>query len=374
MSCKVFFTGDFLVTKNLNKEFLSNKLKEKINENDIVCCNLEGPIIEEGIPKKEKVGPNISNGIENTKYLIQNNFNLFCLANNHIYDYGKKGIENTLRFLDKNNVNYIGASVDNYNMYKRLDLIVNKEKIGIINIAENGFGAAVEENYGYAYMLNDHIENLIKESKQNNDFTIIICHAGAEQWEIPLPEIRKLYKQFIDIGADVIIGHHPHVPQGYEIYKERVIFYSLGNFMFNMKDEFLYKHTYCVSIKLEKTKKIQFEIIPTCIINEKVEIDNSDKVKEIERRTKILNNDKAYMELINSYCLEYYNNIYKKLYYKVAGIYKGGIKEKAKQFIKKYILMEKFQDKVLYHNLNIETHYWIVRRATRLLMKERDIL
>ena len=67
--------------------------------------------------------------VENTKYLIQNNFNLFCLANNHIYDYGKKGIENTLRFLDKNNVNYIGASVDNYNMYKRLDLIDRKSVV-----------------------------------------------------------------------------------------------------------------------------------------------------------------------------------------------------------------------------------------------------
>ncbi len=323
MKCSIFFSGDYIIRDDLNTEFLSEKVKKEVQKNDIICCNLEGPIINKDMKERTKIGPNISNSLKNVEYLIKNNFNLFCLANNHIFDYGKEGIENTIKILKENKVKYIGASTKREEIYKRLDLVVNEVKIGIINVSENGFGAAPEnEEYGYAYMLNEEVEKNIIQSKMINDFTIVICHAGAEQWIVPLPEIRRLYKKFIDIGADAVVAHHPHVPQGYERYNEKVIFYSLGNFIFNKGDGFLYKNTFCVSLELEKNKKIEFKIIPICVEQDVVKIDESIKV-EIEKRTEILKEQNKYMEIINKYCLEYYNNIYKKLYYKVASIYKG---------------------------------------------------
>lgn len=375
MERKIFFTGDYIISNPTKKDFFSKEVKEIIAKHDIVCCNFEGPIVNKNMKKKIKIGPNISNNVEDTKYLIQNKFNLFCLANNHIFDYGKDGIENTIKFFDKNNITCIGAGIKNYEMYSTYKKNLQGINIEIINVAENGFGAAVEEEYGYAYMFNDRVKSLIAKSKQENNYTVIICHAGAEHWDIPLPELRKTYKYFIDLGANLIIAHHPHVSQGWEEYKNGVIFYSLGNFMFNKGDGFENNKTFTVSISIKDNKEFVYKVIPMIIKNDVMYInDDESYLKELYNKVDLLKDDNKYIDVLNSNTLQYYEKVYKKLYYKVAGIYKGGLKEKAKQLIKKYILREKFQDKVLYHNLNIETHYWIARRASRLIMKQKNII
>ena len=375
MERKIFFTGDYIISNPTKKDFFSKEVKEIIAKHDIVCCNFEGPIVNKNMKKKIKIGPNISNNVEDTKYLIQNKFNLFCLANNHIFDYGKDGIENTIKFFDKNNITCIGAGIKNYEMYSTYKKNLQGINIEIINVAENGFGAAVEEEYGYAYMFNDRVKSLIAKSKQENNYTVIICHAGAEHWDIPLPELRKTYKYFIDLGANLIIAHHPHVSQGWEEYKNGVIFYSLGNFMFNKGDGFENNKTFTLSISIKDNKEFVYKVIPMIIKNDVMYInDDESYLKELYNKVDLLKDDNKYIDVLNSNTLQYYEKVYKKLYYKVAGIYKGGLKEKAKQLIKKYILREKFQDKVLYHNLNIETHYWIARRASRLIMKQKNII
>lgn len=78
-----------------------------------------------------------------------------------------------------------------------------------------------------------------------------MVHAGAENWDFPLPEIRELYKKYIDWGADVIIGNHPHVAQGWEIYEDKWIFYSLGNFAFYEGEKARnHEHSLCVSVEI----------------------------------------------------------------------------------------------------------------------------
>ena len=375
MGGKILFTGDYIISNPTKKDFFSKDIKKVISEHDVICCNFEGPIINEGMKKKIKIGPNINNNVEDAKYLIKNKFNLFCLANNHIFDYGNEGIDNTIKFFEDNNVEYIGAGIKDYDMYKTYKKNMKGVNIEVINVAENGFGAAVEEEYGYAYMFNDRVKELIKKAKLENNYIIVVCHAGAEHWEVPLPELRKVYKSFIDFGANLIIAHHPHIPQGWEEYNNGVIFYSLGNFIFNKGNGFENNKTFAVSITVRDNKEFTYKIIPLVIKDGILYVNNNkEDCDELYNRAKLLNNDNEYLQLINDKSLQYYEKIYKKLYYKVAGIYKGGPKEKAKQIIKKYILREKFQDKVLYHNLNIETHYWIARRASRLIMKQKNII
>lgn len=375
MKRKILFTGDFVITQQNHKDFFSKDIKNIISQHDIVCCNLEGPVIRKNFEKKIKIGLHLSNNKENIEYLIKNKFNLFCLANNHIFDYGCEGIGNTIEFLNNNNVKHTGAAIKDYDMYVPYKKELNGIKVEIINVAENGFGSAVEEEYGYAYMFNDRIEKLIRESHLEENFTIVVCHAGAEHWKVPLPEIRKTYKRFIDLGADLVVAHHPHVAQGWETYKRKNIFYSLGNFMFNKGEGYEGKNSFILSITINDNNNYEYEIIPTIIENEVLFIDDSkNTIDSLLYNTDLIENNKKYIDTVNENTLEYYEKIYKKLYYKVAGIYKGGPKEKAKQIIKKYILREKFQDKVLYHNLNIETHYWIARRASRLIMKQKNII
>lgn len=375
MERKLLFTGDYIILRPTKNDFFSDDIKKTISEHNIVCCNLEGPIIKKDLKKKIKIGLPLDNNAEDVKYLIQNKFNLFCLANNHIFDYGNDGIRNTIEFLDSNNVQHIGAETKDYNMYGGYKKELGGVKVEIINVAENGFGAAVEEEYGYAYMFNDRVEEMIKESHSEKNFTIVVCHAGAEHWEIPLPEIRKTYKKFIDLGANLVIAHHPHVPQGWEEYKKGSIFYSLGNFMFDKGYGFESEKSFIVSVTIKNNEEFEYNIIPIIIKDGILYInDNKEDINELFNNADLLKDNEKYIKIVNERTLEYYEELYKKLYYKVAGIYKGGPKEKAKQLIKKYILREKFQDKVLYHNLNIETHYWIARRASRLIMKQKNIL
>ena len=223
MGMKILFTGDVVITKETNdSSIISDSLKEVWNEQDIVCCNLEGPVINQNMNVQKKVGPNIFNLEDNVKKIIDSGCNLFCLANNHIYDYGLEGIKNTIKICKKYNTDFIGAGTNLEDIYKVYRKQMNGINIAIINIAENGFGAAVDCEYGYLYMFDKKVFEMIKKLHSEVDYIITICHAGAENWKVPLPEIREFYKMLIDIGVDVVIGHHPHVPQGIEEYNSRI--------------------------------------------------------------------------------------------------------------------------------------------------------
>lgn len=378
MEVKMFFAGDFIITNKIeNDQIISDRLKKKLNECEIACCNFEGPIIEKGDVYKKKIGPNISNNINNAKNLINCGFNLFCLANNHIYDYGKKGIENTINFFKEREVEYIGAGTNKEEIYKIFYKIIENKKFAFINIAENGFGAAIEnEDCGYSYMFNEKIFNNIGLIKKEVDILIMVVHAGAEHWNVPLPEYRKIYKKFMDKGVDVIIGHHPHVAQGIENYNGKLIVYSLGNFAFDKGKGPACNHTFSIVLKFSETGNIDYEIVPTTFSGQIIDIDDEKKqeiLKELERNSEILKNEEMYLDLINKKCLESYEG-YKRAYEKAVCIYRGNIKERIKGIIKRYILKNKFQDIWLYHNISIETHLWICQRATRLLLKRNKIL
>ena len=105
-----------------------------------------------------------------------------------------------------------------YNSRLGLPIAINLAGEPIINITET--------------VINTVDEQIIKARKEC-DYLIVIPHAGLELFDLPLPELKSLYRHFIDMGADAVIGGHPHVPQCWEIYKEHPIVYSLGNFCFD---------------------------------------------------------------------------------------------------------------------------------------------
>lgn len=366
MSTKILFAGDFVYSNNIkDRDFeISNKYKKIIDEHDIFCCNLEGPIVDKNCKKIKKIGPNINNEKLAVQKIIDNGCNLLCLSNNHIFDYGVEGIRQTIDFLNKKKINYIGAGLSKEDIYRPLILNVKDLKIGFINIAENGFGASIDKEYGYCYAFDKKIKATIKRIKESVDFIIIISHMGAEHWDFPLPEVREFYKELIDFGVDVVIAHHPHIPQGWEEYKGKVIFYSLGNFIFDKGLGIQNPKSFSVSLELEKSKKIRYNIISTFFNNYNLEVYNTNYMQLYD----ILNNDLLYNRLLNEKIKQSYDN-YKKSYYKVVSHDTGNIKEKLKGFIKRNILRRKFQDIWLYHNLNIETHFWICKRVSRCIVE-----
>ena len=159
---------------------------------------------------------------------------MVTLANNHIMDYGENGLNDTVDFLNKSSINFVGAGsikafVKETQMFQK-----NGIKLAIINIAENEWSTINNNKTSGANAL-DPVSNFyaITDARSKADFVLVITHGGHEMYELPSPRMKSLFRFFVDIGADAVINHHTHTFSGYEIYKDKPIYYSTGNFLFD---------------------------------------------------------------------------------------------------------------------------------------------
>lgn len=237
----IFISGDFAPSLRVNEvikrgdyQSLYNDILPIIQDADIAITNLESPLIEEGHPIK-KTGPNLKSPVKSIEALKYAGFDMVTLANNHMMDYGKDGLSSTIQVCKKNNIRHIGAGM-NDEAAKRIEYYYLKGcHIAFINCCENEW-STTQGNYPGCNPLNEvALFYQIKEAKTNADVVILIIHGGHETYEYPSLRMKQLYRWFIDLGVDAVIGHHTHCFSGYEIYKEKPIVYSLGNFIFDRK-------------------------------------------------------------------------------------------------------------------------------------------
>lgn len=232
----------------------------------------------------------------------------------------------------------------------------------------------VRRGGGYAWLGHHCVEELIKKAKSSCDFLIIMVHAGAENWDFPLPEIRELYKKYIDWGADVIIGNHPHVAQGWEIYEDKWIFYSLGNFAFYEGEKARnHEHSLCVSVEIHD-KRINCKPIYCRFFNGQTHLcEDLTFVSHMRKCNEILNNEEAYCKSVNEKILNNAGGIIED-YSQINGIYSVKTsKNIMKSIIKRYIWKKSFNTLWLYHNIMIETHYWVTKRWLNLKMEKNEL-
>ena len=304
---KVFLCGD-IINQFSEEQFIGEKMIDCIQSCDYSVCNLEG-VIDSGTFENHGMLQHPST----IDSLAKAGFNLCLLANNHITDYDIDGLVYTIKQLTFHNLACTGAGVGESNVYKPYIITIGEEKIGFINICEAQVGQFDSDdcNYGYAWIGWPDLDRIITETKLQVDFLFVCVHAGLEHFELPLKEFRSIYKRFCDDGADCIVGSHPHIAQGYEQYKESVIFYSLGNFYFpRFKDADAsdYENN---SFSIEfNTKEKSFELIHHSIQNRIVEIVNLESSRiDIERLNDLLlsehykdavreQNDKAFDTLV----------------------------------------------------------------------------
>ncbi len=193
---------------------------------------------------------------------------------------------------------------------------MNGLKIGFLALtyaAYTGvFDDALNHNgLGCAYIHDLRVNHDIVEAKKQVDYLFILPHDGIEYIDVPLPETIARYRDFIDWGADGVIGSHPHCPQGWEEYKGKPIFYSLGNFFFNSKEDTSYRarnrpHWYegmCVEMVISDDR-IQYRIINTKNIdNVQLVIDHqSDRDQHNQELVFLLNDKKSYYDYLMEKC------------------------------------------------------------------------
>ncbi len=229
---------EYMVEKYGNGDFKFPFLKiaDYLKEADIVFGNLEGPISDKG----EKVGSIYSfrNSPEAIEGLTYASFNILSLANNHAFDYGREAMENTFLRLKEAGIDYAGAGSNENEAFSPIFKDINDNKIAFLaytNLGPENW-KATEINSGIAWISENDFEKIkegIKLAKQNSDILIVSLHSGEEYQKEPTPFQVAFSKMAIDAGANLVIGHHPHIIQRSEKYALGDIFYSLGNFIFD---------------------------------------------------------------------------------------------------------------------------------------------
>ena len=285
----IFFAGDFCSKPSTAPIKVSEELKGLIQSCDFKVVNFEVPLKPENVHLPHQKQERFFQHDDAPAFLKDLGFNLFQLANNHAFDWGDEGFKKTKAVLGDA---AFGAGTYEES-YKIKVVEKNGVKIGFLALSFAAYKGVFDdvlnrEGLGCAYINDLKVNHIIIEAKKSVDFLFVLPHDGIEYIDIPMPETMARYRDFIDYGADGVVGTHPHCPQGWEVYKGKPIFYSLGNFLFNSKVGYDYRawnrpHWYegwCVLMTL-LDGKMSWEVVNTRNVdNLGIEIDTSEKRAE----------------------------------------------------------------------------------------------
>ena len=190
-------------------------------------------------------------------------FDVACLANNHVLDYGVAGLREHLRVLTRAGIRTVGAGLTEAQALVPLSLRVAGQAVHIVNISEGEDLTASTGGPGVFGWDIPRAASLVRRLKARGGVVIVIAHCGLEYVPFPPPYVVAAFRALVDAGADCVVGHHPHVPQGIESWRGRPIFYSLGNFVFyQATDLFHRKWGYCVSLHCADNRVTGADIYP----------------------------------------------------------------------------------------------------------------
>ncbi len=276
--------GDIMLSRNVaakikkaNNPLLPfSKMSEVLLANDFNFANLESPFSgKDSFPNTGSLVFNVPR--QNVKGLVANKFTIISLANNHALDQGAKGLAYTRIFLGQNNIKAIGAG-SNLDEAWRPDIVeANGIKIGFIAVSYASINDNAKSTNQYVARIEDvkRLKSAILSAREQADFVVVSMHAGTEYKYQPNASQTKFAHQAIDLGADLVVGAHPHWVQTIEKYKDKYIFYSLGNFIFDQEWSRETKEGLMLKVELAqrgengimRARLNQIELLPVVIEN-----------------------------------------------------------------------------------------------------------
>ena len=281
----IFFAGDFCSKPSTSKITVLDELSRLIQSCDFKVVNFEVPLKPENVSLPAQKRERFYQSDDAPTFLRSVGFNLFQLANNHAFDWGEDGFKKTKTALGDEAFG-AGTYEEAYKVK-----VVEKDgvKVGFLALSFAAYTGVFDDvmdhgGLGCAYINDLRVNHIIIEAKKEVDYLFVLPHDGIEYIDIPMPETIARYRDFIDYGADGVIGTHPHCPQGWEEYKGKPIFYSLGNFLFNSKEGYDYRatnrpHWYeglCVVMTIADGN-LSWEVVNTRNVdNVGIEIDHDD--------------------------------------------------------------------------------------------------
>ena len=222
-----------VATERKNRSTLLAEVGPLLSAADVCLYNVEGPMVEShGAPIAEKCC--IRSVPRAAQWLAEIAPCVAILANNHSCDYGADALQRTRTEFSRHGAITIGAGLNLAEATAPCIMKVQGVRLGLVAFAWDFIGAqaATQDSFGVAPLDEDLIAASIDGLKEVSDCIVISVHWGYEKERYPLPWQRELAHRMIDRGATVVVGHHPHVYQGVEQYRNGLIAYSLGNFVF----------------------------------------------------------------------------------------------------------------------------------------------
>lgn len=304
-------------------------IAEKLQKSDFVLANLETPIKgDEGSNKLKKRGGVI---LYSTKeiydYVLPKlNLSAVSLANNHIFDWGKSGVGKTISCLDNLGIKFTGAGFKKSHVEPVI--IESNKRIAFLSYVHKNTNPEIPENSGIVINFFNENKILAEISKVKNkcDIIILSLHWGIDYSYYPTSYQRLVGRKFIDAGVDIILGHHTHTLQPFEIYKDGIIFYSLGSichgdFIYEGKLRALKRKTKkSMIVNINQNKKI-VSVFPTKeLIGNRLIITNRNLVRsftmklflmKLKHKVKVINTVLRIKEIFFDRFFEYFFGYYR---------------------------------------------------------------
>jgi poly-gamma-glutamate capsule biosynthesis protein CapA/YwtB (metallophosphatase superfamily) len=215
-----------------NTEFPFRYVRDTLSRGDVVFVNLESQLSDQdGETQHPKYNLIFTGPPPGATVLKQANVSVVSTANNHAFDYGMKALRETIVRLQAGEVQFVGTSFDS--VPGATPAIVERQGIRVGFLAYTGF-VNLKGAWIGRIALFDSLRACrdIQDLRPKVDFIVVSYHGGVEYTDIPSAALRRDFRSLVDAGADLVVGHHPHYVQGIESYRNKLIFYSLGNFVF----------------------------------------------------------------------------------------------------------------------------------------------
>ena len=363
----IVFCGDFVALHPECVKF-SPRLEGLITHADLRIINFEAPV-ECGASPVEKSGPVLCQSAFSPKFLEQKGFNAISLANNHMFDYGIDGFQNTVAAFLRARVMGAGTWDEAYTLQQ---FEINGVKIGVLALCQREFRVLDDvsdphQKIGCAWVNHQRVLRTIAESRKECDYIFVYPHCGTEDMDMPLPEWRNKYREFIDAGADAVVASHPHIIQGWEVYRDKYIFYSLGNFFFERESRYEHwKKGLVVSFSVGGGAHPKPSVV--CVKRDGMQLDIDDSLlPDTEKLNKILQNKDLYYNRLNDKIRELmpmYFNYYER---SLNGFSRGlGFRTVVRRFLNMWHGRREYY--LLLNMIRCESHRWVFIRGIEMML------
>ncbi|MBO5027621.1 MAG: CapA family protein [Clostridia bacterium] len=344
---RLLIGADLVPTKQTEQLFIEQdqktlfgEISDLIKKADRTIVNLECALTKSENAIK-KFGPNLKADPRCADALKSFGVTDIVLSNNHVFDFGIEGLQDTLNHLDRVGIAYTGVGENDALSRKPHIIEQDGKKVGFVNVCEHEYTYALPDRMGANPFDPFTTMQDIYALKKEVDFVIVLYHGGKEHCRYPSPRLHKLCRAMVDFGADVVITQHSHCIGCYENCAGGHIVHGQGNFHFCM-DGMKESWYSSLLLELEITDKIDIRFHPIICKENGMDLakatESEDILKSFYARNEELKNGK-WQDGWHEFCMGV-----KDFYEKIVFNFVGDMDEKAKEFFAHYLDCEAHTD------------------------------